>query len=350
MKKFHFHLMESSSKELCNISEKVHCGKIITDEYAGETICNQCGVVLQEKTPSDLPELEKNDHSNETSSSSHMMTANTKYIGSSTTIGNARTFGVRDHTGKIIPKATRDMLNRLYNSGNIQRTGAKESQRNIASGVAKLDGLVHRLGLSENVCRDTIALYKNAHAARIVSGRSVVGVMSACLYYSCKKLGIPRDMEEICSAANIKKNTLFSCYREMVDSMELYCCFSEKRLDGKNNYGKRRYANNKNNYDYDNHVTKQRHIRCIPKIISKLNLPQRICRQAADLILLQDDYSLAGKNPKVVAATAIYLICRHDKKYNGLTQREMSEASGITEMSIRNLSKKIMIVTTKKEQ
>ncbi len=51
MKKFHCHLMESP-KESCNISKKIHCGKVITDEYAGELVCQKCGVVLEEKTPS----------------------------------------------------------------------------------------------------------------------------------------------------------------------------------------------------------------------------------------------------------------------------------------------------------
>lgn len=335
MKKFHFQLMESS-KEFCNISKNVHYGRIITDEYAGEVICNKCGVVLQEKTLSYIEESAKND-SNE--SSSQMMTANTKYVGSSTTIGNAKSFGIKDHAGKTIPRIVRDSLNRLYNSGNIQRTSAKRSQ-SITFGVVKLDGLIHKLCLSDNVCKETITLYKNAHAARIVSGRSIIGVVSACLYYSCKKLGIPRDMEEICNAANIKKSVLFSCYRAIVDSMELYC--SEKGCDGNNNSDKKRHT--RDNYDYDNSIAKQRHIKCIPKIISKLNLPQRICRQAASLILLQDDYFLAGKNPNAVAATAIYLTCNHDKKHNGITQREISEASGITEMSIRNISKKIMMI------
>jgi len=333
--------MEKSSKEFCNISKNVHCGRIITDEYAGEVICNKCGVVLQEKTLSYIEEPAKND-SNE--SSSQMMTANTKYVGSSTTIGNAKSFGIRDHTGKTIPKTIRDSLNRLYNSGNIQRTSAKRSQ-SITSGVVKLDELIHKLYLSENVCKETVALYKNAHAARIVSGRSIIGVVSACLYYSCKKLGIPRDMEEICNAANIKKSVLFSCYRAIVDSMELYC--SEKDCDDNSSSDKRKHA--KDNYNYDNSIAKQRYIRCIPKIISKLNLSQRICRQAASLILLQDDYFLSGRNPNAVAATAIYLTCNHDKKHNGISQRKISEASGITEMSIRNISKKIRTMIKEEE-
>ena len=346
MKKFHCQLMEKASKKFCNISENVHCGIIITDEYAGEIICNRCGVVLQEKTLSYMEEPAKNDYSNELSSS-QMMTDNTKYIGSPTTIGNAKSFGIRDHTGKTIPKITRDSLNRLYNSGNIQRIGAKRPQ-SITSGVVKLDGLIHKLHLSENVCKEAVALYKNAHAARIVSGRSIIGVVSACLYYSCKRLGIPRDMEEICDAANIKKSVLFSCYRAIIDSMELYC--SEKDCDDNNNNGNKRRHHAKDNYDCDNTIAKQRYIRCIPKIISRLGLPQRICRQAASLILLQEDHSLSGKNPKGVAATAIYLACCNDKKHNVITQREIAEASGITEMSIRNISKKIRMMVKEKEE
>ena len=51
MKKFHCHLMELPG-ESCNVSENIHCGKVIADEYAGELICQKCGVVLEEKTPS----------------------------------------------------------------------------------------------------------------------------------------------------------------------------------------------------------------------------------------------------------------------------------------------------------
>ena len=51
MKKSCHHLMESY-KESCNISENIHCGKSIADEYAGELICQNCGVVLEEKIPS----------------------------------------------------------------------------------------------------------------------------------------------------------------------------------------------------------------------------------------------------------------------------------------------------------
>lgn len=36
----------------CNLSKGIHYGNKITDEYVGEIICNNCGVVLEEKTVS----------------------------------------------------------------------------------------------------------------------------------------------------------------------------------------------------------------------------------------------------------------------------------------------------------
>ena len=40
----------SSLKFPCNIPNEIHYGNEFTDEYAGEIICDACGVVLEEKT------------------------------------------------------------------------------------------------------------------------------------------------------------------------------------------------------------------------------------------------------------------------------------------------------------
>ena len=46
-KKIHHQLSLEIS---CNPSNGIHHGNMITDEYAGEIICDACGVVLEEKT------------------------------------------------------------------------------------------------------------------------------------------------------------------------------------------------------------------------------------------------------------------------------------------------------------
>jgi len=39
-----------SSSNSCNLSNEIHFGNQITDDNAGEIICNNCGAVLEEKT------------------------------------------------------------------------------------------------------------------------------------------------------------------------------------------------------------------------------------------------------------------------------------------------------------
>ena len=325
---------------------------MITDEDAGEMICSRCGVVLEEKIVSYVSESTRKNSGDDanSNSTSHMMTVNAKYAGSSTSIGIGKSFGNTDHAGKTIPKRVKDSLARLQNTGNLQRTSQTQGQRSMNSAMVKLNGLVRKLDLSENVHLDTVKLFKRAQEAKIVRGRSVIGVAAACLYHVCKESGIPRDMAEISESSNMRKKDLFASYRAMVDALELY----SMKADSANKKKNKNSSSNSNNDNSDNgnakdcHIAKLRHTRYIPKIASRLDLPQRICRNAARLISSQDDHILSGKNPRVVAATAIYLTCNNDKRCNDMTQRKISEASGITEVSIRNVSK--LMRTIQKEK
>lgn len=323
----------SSSSRHCNIANNIHHGIAITDEDAGEIICSRCGVVLEEKIVSYVQEFtRKNSGDANSNSRSHMMAVNAKCVGSSTSIGIGKSFGSTDHTGKTISKRVKDSLARLQNTGNLQKTNQKQSQRSMNSAMVKLNGLIHKLDLSENVHLETVKLFKRAQEAKITRGRSVIGVVAACLYHMCKESDIPRDMAEISEHSNMRKKDLFAFYRVTVDTLGLYSI----KIDSTN-----RKNNNDDEDTKDCNIAKLRHTKYIPKIASRLDLPQRICRNAARLILAQDDHILSGKNPRVVAATAIYLTCNNDKIYNDMTQRKVSEASGITEVSIRNVSKQM---------
>jgi len=50
---------QSSLEISCNLSNDIHHGDAIIDEYAGEIVCDACGTVLEEKTLSyNIPEKE----------------------------------------------------------------------------------------------------------------------------------------------------------------------------------------------------------------------------------------------------------------------------------------------------
>ena len=336
----------SAKLSSCNVTNGIHNGIVITDEYAGEIICNSCGVVLEEETLSYKPEMSGSKDNNGSSSgnaltaSSHMMTSGSKYIPTSTSIGtNTKSFGTKDHNGKAIPSVTKHSLTRLYNSGNIQRTKSDSGKRGLVSGLARLNTLVKKMNLPDSTHQDAALLYTRTHAVRLSKGRTIMGMVAACLYHACKKSRNPRDMAEICGHSNMEKKHLFRIYRKIVDTLELY----DKNDDENENDGKYGHTA-RNDSDKDGVIitatlAQQRHIKNIPKMASKLNLPQRICKKAADIILAQDDHTLSGKNPNVTASSAIYIACNNSEKYSRVTQREISNAAGITEVLIRNVSK-----------
>ena len=177
----------------CNIADNIHYGIVITDEDAGEIICDRCGVVLEEKILSYIHDFtRKNFGDVNSNSTSHRMAVNAKCVGSATSIGIGKSFGNTDHAGKTIPKGIKDSLVRLRNTGNLQRTSRNQSQRSMVAATMAMNGLISKLDLSENVHLKAVKLFKRAQDAKIIRGRSVMGVVAACLYHVCKESDIPR--------------------------------------------------------------------------------------------------------------------------------------------------------------
>ena len=224
----------SNSKPLkisCNITNGIHYGISITDNEAGEIICNNCGVILEEKTISyDVDSVNSvnksngGDSSSSISQSSSQMTISSKFIPVSTSIGNnSKFFGTQDHTGKTIPNTTKNTLSRLYKTGQIQRTRSGGiNQRGLISAMVKLDSIISKLALNDSIQQDTALLFKKAQNQSLTKGRTTIGLVAACLYHICKQAEIPRDMAEISLAANVDKKILFRTYRSLVNGMELY--------------------------------------------------------------------------------------------------------------------------------
>jgi len=75
-------------------------------------------------------------------------------------------------------------------------------------------------------------------------------------------------------------------------------------------------------------------VQCIARISSKLEISEKTKRYAIQVLKEQERKESAGKDPMGLAATALYLSCVQ----NGvsITQRDLAEAAGVTEVTIRN--------------
>ena len=76
-------------------------------------------------------------------------------------------------------------------------------------------------------------------------------------------------------------------------------------------------------------------VKCIAKIANKASISEKSKRMAIDVMKdLVNTQVPAGKRPMSMAATILYLCClRNDE---AVTQKELAEAAGVTEVTVRN--------------
>ncbi len=140
--------------------------------------------------------------------------------------------------------------------------------------------------------------------------------MGASLYAACRDADTPRTLKDIEEVANVKRKELAKCFRVIVEKLDL----------------KMPVVNS---------------TQCVARIASKLEVSEKTKRLAFTIL---HDYELtgetAGKSPTGLAATALYLACV--KMGENITQKQVSVAANITEVTIRNRSvaiKKTLDVT-----
>src|SRR5579872_4857136 len=160
-------------------------GKIVLDIESGENICNTCGLVVGNESsigstrPGDL-----------------IPTQNSNSLGASVNLPLGQTFIDRrnvDSRGKKI--RTGDnlfMIRRLDNQASIEN-----SDRSIKRAVAEIRRIAERLGIGSAAQREAMSIYYKASKIGLIRGRSVDGICTAAIYVACRKLDIPRLLQDI---------------------------------------------------------------------------------------------------------------------------------------------------------
>ena len=290
--------MDSGSQSRCP-----RCGQglLVYDNSSGETTCSNCGYVLVEKMQETGPEWrafskeEKDDRSRTGVPSSLAM----HDMGLATVIGSED----RDASGRSLPTSMKAAIERL-------RTWDGRSQvhepvdRNLRQAFSELDRLADKLSLSETVVEKAAYIYRKALEKGLVRGRSISALIAASLYAACRDTDTPRTLKDVAAACNIKKKDIARCYRLLIREMEL----------------KMPVVNP---------------IRCISRISSKAGLSEKTKRRAL-LILKKAEAArnTAGKDPMGLAAAALYVACVLEVESK--TQKDVAEAAGVTEVTIRN--------------
>ena len=176
--------------------------------------------------------------------------------------------------------------------------------------MSVLARLVSQLKIRRNVQEQAALFYRKALQKELVRGRSIEGVMAACLYAACRITKTQRNLDEIAEFISGDKKEIARTYRLVYNELKL----SMPRPNARNR---------------------------IPKIASRVNIPQNIQQRATALLKEAEEEKItAGKDPNGLAAAALYIACiQGNKKY---TQKDIAFAAGVTEVTIRNRYKGII--------
>jgi transcription initiation factor TFIIB len=282
-------------------------GSLAADAEHGETVCEDCGLVVEEDEIDPGPEWRAFD-SKEKDKKSRVGAPTTNMMhdkGLSTNIG----WQDKDAYGNALSSRQREKMQRLRTWNERFRT-RDSKERNLKQALGEIDRMASALGLPENVRETASVIYRRALDEDLLPGRSIEGVSTAALYAAARQAGTPRSLDEIATVSRVDKMELTRTYRYVVRELGL-----EVEPADPASY--------------------------VPRFTSDLDLSEEVERRARQLLdAAREEGVLSGKSPVGLAAASVYAasLLTNEK----VTQSDVSEVASISEVTIRNRYKELL--------
>jgi transcription initiation factor TFIIB len=279
---------------------------LVRDYERAEIVCQDCGLVLDDCIIDEGPEWRAFDseqrESRERAGPPSSILAHDK--GLSTSIG----WRNKDAYGRQIPHRSRAQIYRLRKWQHRIRT-SKSGERSLAQGLTEINTMASKMSLPRHVRESAAVLYRKASVKNLVRGRSIDEVVAATLYAACRQCEVPRTLDEVAAKSNVDRKSIGRTYRTLARELGIRLLPQSPR-------------------DY------------IARFCNRLNLDMDVQRHAREILDKVEKAELAtGVAPSGVAAATIYIAAMLAQK--PVTQKQVAEVAGVTEVTIRNRYKRI---------
>mgnify|MGYP000170996018 CR=1 FL=1 len=270
-------------------------GRITTNLV--ETICEDCGLVIDEQRIDHGPEWRTHDQ-DQRKRTGAPLTAARHDRGLSTEIGRWK-----DANGNELSGRKRQRLSRMRREQNRGRFQSK-AERNLAHGLGEVRRIASVLELSGSVRDQACQLFRSAQTEDLLRGRSIEAIAAASIYGVCRCNQHPLLLEDVVDAARVEFSRVTNAYRTLNRELELP-------------------------------IPPRRPTSFVPRLVSKLGLDHGIRRLANELAERAEGTALTnGPQPTGVAAACVYLAAKEHGSL--LTQSTVAEAAGVAIVTLRN--------------
>jgi len=302
---------EEETEETQHVDTCPECGgKLVNDEEHGETICSECGLVIEEDGIDRGPEwrafdsAEKDQKSRVGAPTTNMMHDK----GLSTNIG----WQNKDAYGNSLSSRQRQKMQRLRTWNERFRT-RNSKERNLKQALGEIERMSSALGLPKEVRETASVIYRRALSEDLLPGRSIEGVATAAVYAAARQMQTPRSIDEVANVSRIDEMEFKRTYRYIVRELSLEVAPADPAS-------------------------------YVPRFASELDLNDEVERQARKLLSdAQEKGVTSGKSPVGLAAAAIYAASLLVNQK--VTQSQVSDVTDVSEVTIRNRYQELLEAT-----
>ena len=282
------------------------CGAraLLLDPITGEVVCARCGAVVRERIVDESGGERRAGDLEERAGREHRgpPTTLTRHdLGLSSVISEEE----RDASGAALSPEVRAMMRRLR-----LWDGRHESwERDLIRALDMIATISAKLGLPQAAVERAALIYRRAREMDLLRGYSIPPFAAASVLAATRELGIPRRIIDVAAAAGLGKREIYHAYSLLREAGVVEA------------------------------VAAQAPESFVARVASAAGLPEAVARRALELLRglrASRPGAAAGRDPVGLAAAAVYVAAKLACADSRLTQRDLAEATGVTEVTIRH--------------
>jgi len=280
---------------------------VVRDPERGERVCDECGLVVDEDEIDHGPEWRAFDagEREERSRVGAPTTSTMHDRGLSTEIG----WRDADASGRRLSERKRQQMRRLRR-WNERFSARNAHERNLKQALGEIDRMASALGVPDPTRETASVVYRRALERDLLPGRSIEGMATAALYAATREAGIPRSVDELTAVSRVDDLEITRTYRYLVRELGLSIAPPDP-------------------LDY------------LGRFASQLDLPDETELRARELLEAGKRAGVhSGRHPVGLVASAIYAAATLTNV--GLTQSDVSAATDVSEVTIRNRYRELL--------
>ncbi len=269
-------------------------GRVTTN--AVETVCADCGLVIDEQRIDHGPEWRAYDDE-ESERTGAPLTAARHDRGLSTEIGRGT-----DAKGNEISGQKRRRLARMRREQTRGRWRSK-AERNLAHGLDEVCRLASALELSDSVRDQACQLFRSAQNEDLLRGRSIEAIAAASVYGACRCNGLSRLMDDVSEMARVAESRVTNAYKTLNEELGLPAEPVSPSM-------------------------------FVPRLASDLECPNEIRQRARALAEQAEERGVTtGVHPAGFAAACLYKAGQEQGQW--VTQNDVAESGNVTPTTVR---------------